>query len=164
MTTSAHRAETDPEQSDFKPLTAEEARALRQQQPQLSPWWVIVAQVGAGILVALVAWLWTGRAGAGWSALYGAMTAAIPAALFARGLRGRFSSLNVGTAVFGFLLWEMVKLVVTVVMLIAAPRLVPGLEWLALLAGLVVALKMYWVASVFAPRKHDLRDGKQDGC
>jgi ATP synthase protein I len=164
MTTSAHRAETDPEQSDFKPLTAEEARVLRQQQPQLSPWWVIVAQVGAGILVAMVAWLWTGRAGAGWSALYGAMTAAIPAALFARGLRGRFSSLNVGTAVFGFLLWEMVKLVVTVVMLIAAPRLVPGLEWLALLAGLVAALKMYWVASVFAPRKHDLRDGKKNGC
>ncbi len=81
------------------------------------------------------------------------MTAAIPAALFARGLRGRFSSLNAGTAVFGFLLWEMVKLVVTVVMLIAAPRLVAGLEWPALLAGLVVALKMYWVASVFSPRK-----------
>lgn len=64
--------------------------------------------------------------------------------------------MNLGTAVFGFLLWEMVKLVVTVAMLIAAPRLVAGLEWLALLAGLVVALKMYWVASVFAPRKREL--------
>lgn len=155
MTTSAHRAEYDPEDSDFKPLSAHEARKLRERQPQLSPWWVIVAQVAAGILVAAVAWGWTGRAGAGWSALYGAMTAAIPAALFARGLRGRFSSLNVGTAVFGFLLWEMVKLVVTVAMLIAAPRLIVGLDWLALLAGLAVALKMYWVAVMFAPRKRD---------
>jgi ATP synthase protein I len=155
MTTSAPRAETEREDSDFKPLTAEAARQLREQQPQLSPWWVIVAQVAAGVLVALVAWGWTGRTSAGWSAFYGAMTAAIPAALFARGLRGRFSSLNLGTAVFGFLLWEMVKLAVTVSMLIAAPRLVPGLEWLALLAGLVVALKMYWVAPVFAPRKRD---------
>ena len=153
MTTSAHRAEPDSQDSDFKPLTAEAARKLRERQPQLSPWWVIVAQVVAGVLVAAIAWGWTERVDAGWSALYGAMTAAIPAALFARGLRGRFSSLNVGTAVFGFLLWEMVKLAVTVAMLIAAPRLVPGLEWPALLAGLVVALKMYWVASVFAPRK-----------
>lgn len=156
MTSPAQRDETDPEDSDFKPLSAHEARKLRQRQPELSPWWVIVAQVAAGILVAAIAWGWTGRAGAGWSALYGAMTAAIPAALFARGLRGRFSSLNAGTAVFGFLLWEMVKLGVTVAMLIAAPRLVAGLEWLALLAGLVVALKMYWVASVFAPRKRDI--------
>lgn len=156
MTTSAHHVEAGPEDSDFQPLTAEAARRLREQQPQLSPWWVIAAQVAVGVLAAVIAWLWTGRPGAGWSALYGAMTAAIPAALFARGLRGRFSSLNLGTAVFGFLLWEMVKLVVTVAMLIAAPRLVAGLEWLALLAGLVVALKMYWVASVFAPRKREL--------
>ena len=164
MTTHARRDETDPEEFDFKPLSAHEARQLRERQPQLSPWWVIVAQVAAGILVAALAWVWTGRASAGWSALYGAMTAAIPAALFARGLRGRFSSLNVGTAVFGFLLWEMVKLVVTVAMLIAAPRLVAGLEWLALLAGLVVALKMYWVASVFAPRKQDFETVEKNGC
>ena len=147
--------EHDTEDSDFKPLSADEARRLREARPQLSPWWVVLAQVLAGLLVAAVAWVWTGRSGVGWSALYGAMAVAIPAALFVRGLRGRFSSLNLGTAVFGFLLWEMVKLAVTVVMLVAAPRLVPGLSWPAMLAGLVVALKMYWVAALFAPRKRD---------
>lgn len=136
-------------------MSRDEARRWRERQPQLSPWWVVLAQWLVGLLAAAVAWGWTGREGAGWSALYGAMTAAIPAALFARGLKGRFSSLNAGTAVLGFFLWEMVKLVVSVAMLMAAPRLVPGLEWLWLLAGLVVALKMYWVASLWAPRKRD---------
>jgi ATP synthase protein I len=40
-------------------------------------------------------------------------------------------------------------------MLALAPRLVPGLNWLALLVGLIVALKMYWVASVFASRQRN---------
>lgn len=152
-TRAAPQTWADTQDPDFEPLTADAARALRHQHPHLSPWWVIAAQVVAGMVVAIVAWRWTGQAGAGWSGLYGAMVAAIPAALFVRGLRGRFSSLNPGTAVFGFLLWEMVKLFVSVAMLVAAPRLVPQLNWLALLAGLVVALKMYWVASVFAPRR-----------
>lgn len=156
MPNNARPVDVETDDAEFKPLSADEARQLREMQPSLSPWWVVMAQVAAGFAVAAVGWIWTGQASVGWSALYGAMTAAIPAALFARGLRGRFSSLNAGTAVFGFMLWEMVKLVVTVAMLIAAPRLVPDLSWLALLAGLVVALKMYWVASVFAPRKREL--------
>jgi len=156
MTTGVRRAEIDPEDSDFVvALSAEQARRLRERQPQLSPWWVVLAQLLAGLLVAAVAWGWTGRMSEGWSALYGALAAAVPAALFVRGLKGRFSSLNVGTAVFGFFLWEMVKLMVSVAMLALAPRLVPGLNWLALLAGLVVALKMYWIALAFAPRKRN---------
>lgn len=159
MTNNARRApiEVDDAQDadDFQPLSAEEARRLRERRPQLSVWWVVAAQVAAGLVTAAVAWWWSARASVGWSALYGAMTAAIPAALFARGLRGRFSSLNAGTAVFGFFLWEMVKLAVSVVMLIAAPRLVEGLSWPALLVGLIVALKMYWVASWCAPRQRD---------
>ncbi|MFT4269123.1 MAG: ATP synthase subunit I [Xenophilus sp.] len=143
----------DPDDSDFVPMTREQAQSWRRRRPQASPWRVVAAQVVVGGLAALVGWGWTGREGAGWSALYGALTAALPAALFVRGLKGRFSSLNAGTAVAAFFVWEMVKLAVTVVMLIAAPRLVPGLSWLWLLAGLLAALKMYWVASALAPRK-----------
>ena len=36
---------------------------------------------------------------------------------------------------------------------LAAPGVVPGLSWPALLVGLVLALKVYWVALAFAPRK-----------
>ena len=89
----------------------------------------------------------------GWSAAYGALAVVIPAAVFARGLTGRFSSLNAGTAAVGFLLWEMVKIALTVAMLVAAPRLVAALSWPALLVGLVLAMKVYWVALVFAPRR-----------
>jgi ATP synthase protein I len=36
--------------------------------------------------------------------------------------------------------------------LLVAPRLVAGLSWPALLIGLVLAMKVYWVALAFAPR------------
>lgn len=154
MKTIAPVPETDadgPEQ--FKPLTAEEARRLREQNPPVSPWWVVAGQVVVGLLTALVVWGVTGRQAAGWSAGYGALAVALPAAVFVRGLTGRFASLNPGTAVVGFFLWEMVKLALTMAMLFAAPRLVVGLSWPALLVGLVLAMKVYWVAMAFAPRK-----------
>ena len=40
----------------------------------------------------------------------------------------------------------MVKVVLTVAMLFVAPKLVVGLNWLVLLAGFVVTMKVYWVA------------------
>ncbi len=115
-------------------------------------WKVVLGQGVVGLLVALAAWVITGSQSVGWSAAYGALAVVLPAALFARGLTGRFASLNVATAVFGFFLWEMVKLVLTVAMLIAAPKLVVPLSWPALLAGLVLTMKVYWVALLFAPR------------
>ncbi len=62
-----------------------------------------------------------------------------PPPLFARGLTGRVASANAGTAVVGFLLWEMVKMALTRGHAGAAPRLVPALSWPALLVGLVLA-------------------------
>ena len=138
---------------DFKPLTAEEAQRLRDRKPSISPWRVIAIQVVAGLLVALVAWGLTGRQNLGWSAGYGALAVVVPSAVFARGLTGRFSSLNPGTAVFGFFLWEMVKMALTVAMLIAAPRLITALSWPAMLVGLVVTMKAAWVAVMLAPKR-----------
>jgi ATP synthase protein I len=148
----------EPEEREFKPLTAEEARALRESEPALSPWWVVGWQLVAGLLTALVAWGVSGQTVAAWSALYGAVAVIIPAALFARGLMSQFSSLNAATASFGFFVWEAVKLAVTVAMIAVAPRLIEDLSWLAMLAGLVVTLKVYWLALLVRPkRKTDLR-------
>ena len=47
----------------------------------------------------------------------------------------------------------------TVAMLIAAPRLVDALSWPALLVGLVLTMKVYWVALVFAPRNKQRKVG-----
>jgi len=76
-----------------------------------------------------------------------------PAALFARGLMSRVTLVNPGAAVFGFFLWEMVKIALTVAMLFAAPRLVTDLSWPAMLVGLVVTMKVYWVALLVRPKK-----------
>ncbi len=143
----------------FKSLSAQEARELRERNLSVPPWKVVLGQGVVGLLVALVAWVITGSQSVGWSVAYGALAVVLPAALFARGLTGRFASLNAGTAVFGFFLWEMVKIVLTVAMLIAAPRLVVALSWPALLVGLVLTMKVYWVALVFAPRKRQQKVG-----
>ena len=138
--------------SPVRPLSAEEARRVREQNPQVSLWWVVAGQAGVGIVAALVAWALTGKQNVGWSVAYGALAVVVPAAVFARGLTGRFSSLNAGTAAVGFLLWEMVKIALTLAMLAMASRLVAGLSWPALLVGLVLAMKVYWVALAFARR------------
>ena len=57
----------------FRPLTAEEAQKLRLQQPLLSIWRVVLAQVVVGLTVAGFTWLFTGRVSAAWSAAYGAL-------------------------------------------------------------------------------------------
>ena len=54
--------------------------------------------------------------------------------------------MNAGTAVFGFFLWELVKIGLTVAMLAAAPQMMSEVSWPALLVGLVVTMKVYWVA------------------
>jgi ATP synthase protein I len=136
---------------NFRPLTAEEVHNLRLQQPLLSIWRVVFAQVLVGLAVAAFTWLFTGLVSAAWSAAYGALAVVIPAALFARGLTSKATTLNSGTAVFGFLLWEMVKIGLTIAMLYAAIWLVKDLSWPAMLVGLVVTMKVYWV--VFAWRK-----------
>ncbi|TWO69771.1 ATP synthase subunit I [Caenimonas sedimenti] len=152
MKTMPHRPEDSEEASPIKPLTAEEARRLREQNPPVSPWWVVAGQAGVGLVAALVAWALTGKQNVGWSVGYGALSVVIPAAVFARGLTGRFSSLNAGTAAVGFLLWEMVKVALSLAMLVAANKVVAELSWPALLVGLVLAMKVYWVALAFAPR------------
>jgi ATP synthase protein I len=144
--------EEQEEASPAPPLSAEQARRVREQNPAVSPWWVVAGQAGVGVVAALLAWLFTGRHNVGWSVAYGALAVVIPAAVFARGLTGRFASLNAGSAAVGFLVWEMVKIALTLAMLALAPRLVAGLSWPALLVGLVLAMKVYWVALAFSPK------------
>jgi ATP synthase protein I len=152
MKTTAPMPETQ-EELPFKQWSAEEARKLRVDNPPVSPWRVVAGQVVMGLVVALAAWGLTGRQNVGWSAAYGALAVVIPAAVFARGLTGRFASLNAGTAALGFMLWEMVKIALTVAMLVVAPRWVAALSWPALLVGLVLTMKVYWLALAYAPKR-----------
>lgn len=148
-------SEFDADESEdwaFRRLSAEEAQSLRELQPPVSPWRIVALQAGVTVLVAVLAGVFTGRSGAAWSAGYGGMAVVIPAVLFARGLMSQFSSINAATAGFGFFVWEAIKMAVSVGMLVAAPRLVADLDWLAMLIGLIVTLKVYWLALLMRPK------------
>ena len=139
-------AELEAQEQSFKPLTRVEAERIRTANPQASVMRVVGVQILTSVVLAGVVFLLTGQVHLGWSALYGGVAVWIPAAMFARGLQRQQASGNAGSALMGFFVWELVKVVMTVAMLLAAPRLVSELNWLALLAGFVVTMKVYWVA------------------
>ena len=153
-----HGNETDPvEEPPFRPLTPDEAQDLRVNHPPTSPWRVVAAQAVAGLMCAAIAWAITNRGGTAWSALYGAAAIVLPSALLARGLTRRTSS-NPGAAVVGFMFWEMVKIAAAVAMLAVAPRVVPDLNWLALLVAMIVCMKVNWLALLWKWRPPDVND------
>ena len=126
MKTIAPETETEAEDSDFKPLTAQEAEQWRRRNPPVSPWKVVLGQSLVGVVVALVAWMWTQDVRAGWSAAYGSLAVVVPAALFAYGVLRQKSAPRPGLAMLGFVGWEAAKIVLTIALLVAAPRVVPG--------------------------------------
>jgi ATP synthase protein I len=140
--------EDGSQEPEFKPLTREEAQQWRSLQPAMSVWRLVMVQWLVGLVAGLLGWLLTQRAPVGWSVLYGAAAVAVPSALMAYGLTSSAVSrllAGVAQAAFaGFLLWEGVKILLAVTMLWLAPKIVPELSWLGLLAGLVLTLKVYW--------------------
>jgi ATP synthase protein I len=125
---------------------------LRAKEPPLSPWRVVGVQAGVGLVLALLAVLITGRQDWAWSLLYGAATVVVPGALLARGMTSRLSSMSPGASAVSFMFWEVVKIGVSVVMLVLAPKLVQPLSWPALLVGLVLCMKVYWLALLWRGR------------
>ena len=120
----------------------------------MSPWQVVALQALVGFTVAVLAWVFTGKQLVGWSAAYGSLAVVLPAVIFVRGLARQQGAPNAGSALGGFFMWEMVKIALTVAMLFAAPRVVLSLNWLALLAGFVVTMKVYWVAMWLHSRRN----------
>ena len=138
--------------SSFKRLSREEAAVLRAQDPPVSPWRVIAVQAVAGVVAALIGGLITARSEVAWSLLYGAATVVLPGALMARGMTSKLSSMAPGASAVSFMLWEFVKIGVSLAMLVVAGKIVQPLVWPALLVGLVVCIKVYWVALLWRRR------------
>jgi ATP synthase protein I len=99
-----------------------------------------------GGVVAVLAWLVSGDRVVFASALYGAAVVVVPGALMARGMSSRISSVTPGASAVSFMLWEMVKIAVSVLMLALAPKIVQPLSWPALLVSLVVCMHVYLLA------------------
>lgn len=142
------------EQDVFKPWSRQEAEAWRARNPPLSPWRVVIMQALAGLVCCAVVWAITQRGGAVWSALYGAAAVVVPGALLARGMTRDLAHLPgaAGVAVVRFMFWETVKIGVAVAMLVAAPRVIEGLSWPALLVAMIVCAKMNWLALLWRRR------------
>lgn len=148
------------QENEFKPLTREEAQQWRAGQPRISLWRLVGVQLLVGLSSGALAWLFTQSASVAWSVLYGAAAVVLPSALMAYGLTSSaLSRLLAGyaqAAFAGFLLWEGVKILLVVAMLWSAPWIVPELNWLGLLAGLVLVLKVYWFGFWIQTRRANL--------
>ena len=142
----------EAEEPPVKPLTRDEAQALRVKSPQLSPWRVIAAQAVVGCLMALGAWWFSDQPGFVQSAIYGAIVAVLPGALMARGMTSRLSSLSVGSSAGSVMLWTVMKIGVSIAMLMLAPKLVQSLSWPVMLATLVLCMQVYLVALLWRGR------------
>lgn len=148
------------ESESFKRWTFEEAQALRSSDPSIGPWHLLLVQALVGGLAVLLTWLFFGRAELVWSVLYGVVSVVVPGSLLARGLTRGSANANVATAAMGFLLWEFVKIGVAVVMLAAAPKVVPDLSWPALLVAMIVCMKVNWFVLLWR-RKPVVAETKQ---
>lgn len=139
---------------EFKTLSADEAQALRVRLPQLSVWTVVGWQMGMAVVAVLLAWLLTGRMPVVQSVAFGGLSVVVPSALFARGMTSRLTRVNLGAAVAGFLMWELVKIGLTVAMLFMANWWIKDVSWPALLVGFVVTMKVHWVVLAFGRKRH----------
>jgi ATP synthase protein I len=146
------------EEENFKPLTREEARQWRSSQPALSLRWLLMWQVlSALVLAVLVAWL-TSDPVVVKSVLYGAAAVVLPSALMAWGVTSSAMARQVSgearASLVNFFVWEGIKLVLVLVLMGLAPVVMDAVNWLALVAGLVLVLKVFgWVLYVQTKRR-----------
>jgi ATP synthase protein I len=102
---------------------------------------VVLLQLAVTICAGLVAGALGGMA-AMWSALLGGLCCVVPNGLFALRLFASAQSAN-GANPMTFMVGEFIKIALTVALLGAIAWLYRDLNWPALIAGFVVALKSY---------------------
>ncbi|HYD78883.1 MAG TPA: ATP synthase subunit I [Paucimonas sp.] len=101
---------------------------------------LVILQLAAAIIVGIVAGL-IGGMPALFSALLGGMCCVVPNGLFA--LRLYISARSRKATPMTFFFGEFIKIALTIALLGAVAWLYRDLNWLALIAGFVVALKSY---------------------
>lgn len=155
----SHWSDEPHEAEVHVPLTGQEAEVLIQKlgAVKLDVFlttvlvWQLSAAVSMGVLVW---WLWPNTTTAV-SVFYGALCAALPSALVAFVVKRRMSA-NIlkhpGDALLGLLVLELVKVVAAVCMLFAAPLALEAPQWVAVVAGFVLTLKIYWLVALLELR------------
>ena len=141
--------------ASYQPLTRQEVQALKEKLGgvTLEAFWlkVLIWQGVVGVAIAALAWLVSNEVLTGYSAFYGAMCVVLPSALVARTVIKRLK-LGVlkhsGGMLVGLFVSELVKILVTLCLLLLAPVLLDSPNWIAIVVGFVVTLKVYWVVAL----------------
>lgn len=97
----------------------------------------LLATVVAGAIAALL-----GGWAAMFSAILGGLCCVVPNSIMAVRLFANAQKAG-GASPAAFFIWEFVKIILTVALLFVTAKLYHDLNWLALLAGFIVALKSY---------------------
>ena len=103
-------------------------------------------QIGVGALLAVLTGFVTGQFRLAASVAWGSVAVVVPAVVFVRALSRQMRRTQPGSALAGLMVWELVKILLTVALLLVAPKVISELSWLALVAGFVVTMKVYWLA------------------
>ena len=112
---------------------------------------VVLLQTAVTFVVIVMAAI-SGGLPAAISAAFGGLACVIPSALFA--LRLSIEARRPGGAtVHGFFIGEFVKVAATVLILVVVARTYGDLNWLALIAGYIAALKSYFLIFLFGTRR-----------
>ena len=148
--------EIDDEEEQIVPLTAKQVQALRAKHQPMPLWIPLLAQSAVATLAMLVGLLMRLPANVLTSMLYGALSCLIPAVLCTAGylrMTARISKLPQKTAsgagCLTIFVWEGIKIFLSTLMLLVAPRCVDRLSWLAMLVVFIIAVKGYWLAFIF---------------
>ena len=144
----------------IKPLTRQEVKLLKQKLGSVSLedflLKVLMWQTLSAVAIAALVWLVSSSTVTVSSAFYGAMCVVLPSALVARMIikRTRPDALkNSGGRLIGLVVLELVKIVVTVCLLLAAPFVLDSPQWVAIVIGFALTLKVYWVVALMSSRR-----------
>ena len=134
------------EDLSFEPWTKSQVDEWRKVQQPFSLWLVWVLQFLVALFIVLILTLLVKSPNVIWSVAYGALCVLLPSAMFVHGVVRNAKQASVSKAMARMVFWESAKIVLTIAMLCMAPKVVLGINWLAMLAGFVVTIKVYWLA------------------
>ena len=135
----------EPAEAEIVPLDAQQAQALEAAQPQLSSWHAMIVQALVGLLLVLLATL-SQRQAWGSSALAGVLAVCLPQLLLVAMVGRKTGQFPALVWLSRLLMWEIVKWVLTLAILLAAAKLVHGVSWPVLLATFIITIKAGWVS------------------
>ena len=142
------------------PLTRQEAQLLKEKLQGVSLeaflLKLLMWQALSAIAIAVLAWLVSSSAAVVTSAFYGAVCVVLPSALVARVVIKRIGPdvlKQSGGMLTGLVVLELVKILVTVCLLLAAPLVLDSPQWVAIVIGFAATLKVYWVVALMSLRQ-----------